>query len=314
MKRNKAIITALVALAVLVSMTSCDLIFGSSVGGSAVNVKSSSSASSADQFKGSGGTATLTGATVTLNSLDGSFAYRTEIDGEGNFYFDGVSAGTYTLSGEKTGWAFIPIEVFIGGSFFALPDLLAFESGSGDVTVVLAWQDPDYDLDLIATYGSARSALSNEFTLSAASTDLTVESSGYQLTFDRDANLLNKGTPRVETITINSSGTAIDDSGTPDAGHEIRFYADLYDSEGSGVMTGDHASDISSAYGYMHVMFGDSHYGSWELPLNTVEDTLHVLSAYVYLDTSGFDDVNAFDIYSAGNYAWTGDPILNIAQ
>lgn len=318
MKHTKPMILAALAVITLLSFAACDAVLGSLVSGRVVNVLSSGSEES--YFKTGDGAASLVGASITLTNIDNPNEFvSVSVDDDGSYAVGGLTAGMYRISGSKNGWTFIPQEVYIGGSILNLPDTLAYPTNeAGALTVVMAWEETDYDIDLKATYGQiinnganpaiVQSDLIDDPNYTDAQEGSTTNSTltaGYSMTLERDVTLdTPTDLPRVETIAIDAANGAIGDADFT-GGHEIRFYADLFSKDdGSkygepeeGSLTGD--DNEVPAYATMYVMYGAKHYGTWTLPLNSAEKTINMINVYVYDDGNGN---SAFKVYSSGNY------------
>ncbi|AHC15063.1 carboxypeptidase-like regulatory domain-containing protein [Salinispira pacifica] len=307
MKHTKPMILAALAVITLLSFAACDAVLGSLVSGRVVNVLSSGSEES--YFKTGDGAASLVGASITLTNIDEPNNFvSVSVNDDGSYAVGGLKAGMYRISGSKSGWTFIPQEVYIGGSILNLPDTLAYPTDeAGALTVVMAWEETDYDIDLKASYGKTIDSendklLESELITTGASTG---SGPGYSLTLERDVTLdTPTDLPRVETIAIDAANGAIGNANY-DGGHEIRFYADLfskddgstYGAEDEGSLTGD--DNEAPAYATMYVMFDNLHYGTWTLPLNSAEKTINMINVYVY---DGGNGNSAFKVYSSGNY------------
>ncbi len=317
MKKIKSTAAIALIMLALLGISGCDWLVGSLVGGNAVNVFAEGS--TAEFWKSGFTSESLEGAVITLTNIDDpSFSTTTSVDSEGYFSVGGLEAGRYRVTGSKNEWVFVPREVFIGGTFATIPDMYAYPaSQAGDVNVILSWTEKSYDLDLLATVGGVDRVATGATlvgTPAGRSNPTPVENyvgNGITLELERDVQITTASdVPRVEAMKLKSQSTV----GFPAAPLEIRFYADYFNSGTPGSTSGQNGDDSLTglldgspgehepAYAQMHVMFGDEWFGTWTIPINSFEETLHILNIDV-VDNAGPDNIT---VSSAGNY---GDDI-----
>ncbi|WP_028974462.1 beta-sandwich domain-containing protein [Spirochaeta cellobiosiphila] len=224
--------------------------------------------------------------------------YTTYLSSGGSYTFNGVENGTYKLTGELSGYTFVPMYVDITGSNTILPDLIGYQtpSNSTDILIFLQWDNTDYDLDLKL---SAPSGASSRTVVESSSPSQTSGSANlslkrdvkapYDLTGSKEGyNGTSSSEPRVETIRISGTpyynSSAGDVNGVPQ--DEVRIYIDSYGrlkSDGTfdtnnQYITGLTDNSIPAADARLFIMQGSTLYGTWEVPFDTAETTLHVAS------------------------------------
>lgn len=310
MKSKAGIVfVAIMASVFVVLSSSCTAILFS-VSGTVLNVKADSSSKDS----------TLDGATITFTGQTDSAAsvsYSATVSGD-SYTVLNVEPGTYTISGSKSGFSFIPVEIKVSGLLQTAPNLLAFPTSSTpSLTIALAWESTEWDLDLHAKYGAedltATDSLRHVYYNNLDDDDLA----GASLVLDRDVFFQNgtlNNTP-VETmsLTIDSTSATVNDA--------IRFYVDQYSRKSSGQgntsatggLTGNSADGIPPAkatvYAFLSNGSTSSLYGVWKLPVETQETTLRVLK--VDLATSGvatksYDFTLTTDMINPGNHVFKG--------
>lgn len=324
MKKRILIGTLLVfaSLALVIGISGCELtlVLFSDIDGKVVNAKASGSSDS----WWTDGTYSTYGLEVGLypeNSTGTGFsstaADTDTVDSTGWYDLGNVSPGRYKLTGTgdsaNADWIFVPRIVTLSGSGTVLPTLIAYPNPSGihdtDVLLFVSWENVNHDLDAYLSYDEdqtdgGRSQISR-WNTSSITRDIN---------FYRDiqeAPTTPASYPRVETIIIDSfskggpknDSTAIDPDAIP--WNQMRFYVDCYNyAEDSITLTGEEGAS-PSAWGQVDVMYGNTHYGSWELPYNTAEEVLWVVTIDSVDDDviDGNFDTNHdyFWIYSAGN-------------
>jgi hypothetical protein len=311
MKRLGKIIAGAGLLLALFGLTGCDWFVEAllSVEGDVVNAKQSGDKS--DYWKSSSGT--LEGATVKLYKVDASYnvsgdVYKSaEVDSTGGYSIPNVEDGRYKLTGSKSGWTFVPQIVDVTGFVSLMPTLIAYpEESTNTLTIIVSWENINYDVDLHAMVGDPSPG------------EVNYSNDQYEtVTLDRDVTTpYNNGTdgdptdkeiPRVETITVSSEPSKISPNEDPINSATIRFYVNSFgrfDSDGTSLtsaLTGYEPDNIPSAYVTVYAMKGNEHYGTWELPYNTYENTLKVITMH-------FDDPGHYYLFTAGSeYDVTND-------
>ncbi|MCF7915790.1 MAG: hypothetical protein K9L66_11535 [Spirochaetaceae bacterium] len=299
MKNFKKLALLVIMVSVIFAMVGCDFLLEEvfrtySVSGEALNVKA---ARDADALTKTGDSSvSLVGASVMLKTESGTTIASGSVGSTGLYGFDEVEAGKYILTGQKTGWVFVPVYVDISGDNQEMPPLMAYPNVDPNVfTVILAWEDISYDLDLKATVPPApRTTV--DYVTTAYSTvsldrDITAPASE-----DYPLDVTDAGIPRVETITVTGAPTDVDGTGGSDD-TDIRFFVENYGrydtttgtSYANSSITGLNAGleiDHPSAWATVYAMKGNEHYGTWELPYNTYENLLQVLTMRFTSDTN----------------------------
>ena len=314
------------------SIGGCSVTFNDYTG-KAVNVK----AAATSDFWKANDTLTLTGATVKLIPLDENGAYTdgsntisTTVDANGEFDFLSLYPNRYKLTGEWSGWTFVPRYVEVTGDGMQFPDLLAYLSSAavaGEVTIITSWQNTAIDIDSILTYGGDNDVLPNNWSDTATikdpepgsrtKIDAQYAGSTEGIKHDRDIKSSTMNTanydptdadvPRVETITFYTDAW-LDDNDV------AYFYVDSYFDEectDPEISTADYQTitgwegNYDSAYAQVDVMIGTEHFGTWVLPWNTAEDTLKVVRIRYHLtafdDPTTTDKVEKYEVSSANN-------------
>jgi len=326
MKRKLLLIAATLLIAIsIVGVTSCQWFFDAlgaglfSVSGTAVNVAQPLTVT--EYWKGSTDTTlTLTGAEITLvNVYDSSKTYTATVDSYGDWTALSVAAGKYRITGDKTGWTFIPKEIEITGLLSSAEPILAYEtpSNTDEILIVVEWQRPEnvaaLDVDSIlvldqGTTGTGQSAVfSSAFDYgSSTEYDVPARYSGTAVTQDRDVygttNLQaasafdsdEKPTPLVETIRIKSNPFGTNDG-------QLRYFLNAFN---SATLTGDSfaTTPIPSTYATVTVMQAsstatDGLLGIFNIALDSYEKTLGV----VKIDVDYTGSATVYTVKSYGN-------------
>ena len=319
----KAFLTVLLVFIAVFSFTGCDFLLETiieglftTVDGTVVNAKATGDTT--EYWKA--GDNTLEGASIKLysyNKTSGSFSatadYSTTVSSTGSYSIAEVLVGKYKVVGEAAGWTFVPRVVDIAGEDVNLPTIMAYpEADEYTATILVSWEDEDLDLDSYLTYYNGTSRDYIGYTGPGYNYSYISDSSETILNYDRDVSLSTDASiPRVETITVveplNSApffgDDTLDSDGIPY--NELRFYVKLYNTD-DGSLTGLDADSGSkkSAFAQVDVMYQGAsgtdaeHFGSRELPWNTDENLLHVVTfkgqdsgTYYYYDitSAGYD-------------------------
>jgi hypothetical protein len=248
-------------------------------------------------------------------NVSGDVYESAEVDSTGGYSIPNVEDGRYKLTGSKSGWTFVPQIVDVTGFDSQMPTLIAYpeESSLTTLTIIVSWENINYDLDLHAAIGSPyEEVYYNNPSYSTVTLDRDVTSPYNDAKTSEDI-------PRVETITVTGTPTIIEgnEGSTPNDSNTVRFFVNSYgrfDSSGglSSSMTGDEYKDIPSAYATVYAMRGNDHYGTWELPYNTAEDTLHVITMhfdavgqYLILTANGTSDNTIKSLDGGGQFGGT---------
>ncbi len=321
MKKRILIGTLLVfaSLALVIGISGCDLVLylSTDIDGRVVNAKEEGTEDEWWKYTATGDT--LEGATVQLfreNSSGTGFettAYQTgTIESDGTYDMFNVPTGRYKLSGTKSEWIFVPRVITISGADATLPDLIAYPNPGGvvdnSIIIVLSWENLDHDLDAHLSY-----SVNGAGTRDVLNVDNPTAYSG-NLLFERDVtDSTNASYPRVETILVSDHDfpgsrndtdfTAL--SNPPD--NQLRYYVYCFNTATSGISLTGEDGVSASAWGQVDVMYGSTHYGSWELPYNTAEDQLWVVSIDAIDDPVG-GGMDYFWIYSANNSNYVTPP------
>ncbi len=301
--------------AVMLLATACEVIVNGSfydISGSVVNIKGSGTS-----YKS--GDLTLEDASITFTNVENGDKYSTDVSSSGSYSFLDLPDGRYRVTGSKTGWTFIPqLYNATGSTSGSAPDIFAYPAeASTTITVAMAWDNINYDIDLVATYGPNNEGeipyddpSSSREIVDFANRNST--SQGYQLTLDRDVQESDSSNvPRVETMTIISTSSAYPNGNTTsfraDGNEELRFYANSFIPTGG--LTGATTEDVAPAYVTLYVMLGSEHYGTWYAPIETLEQTIHFINIALWNDANASGQKKS-TIFSAGNY---GDEVFRSA-
>lgn len=302
--------------ALTIAMLGCEVTIVETVttydlSGSLVNIKDEGSS-----YKG-GGDATLAGAQITFESVFSDTTYTTTVDSRGQYSIENILPGRYRITGTQSGWTFVPMTYDVTSSSQSVaPDILAYpEEDPSNITIVMSWDNMNYDIDLVATYGPAND-INTRGTVNFEDISHT-GSDGYNITLDRDVRLSDSlSVPRVETITVTSTADDYPNHTRDDEEVEqLRFYAHAYaygepatgtdgDTEAAdGGLTGATDLDTEPAFVTMHAMLGNDHFGTWYAPIETLERTIHFINVDLWMDsTAKSGDRKQATIFSAGNY------------
>jgi len=285
-----------------------------SVTGTAVNV--AQPVSSTEYWKGSTDTTlTLANATITLtNVYDATKNSSAVVGSDGSWTAANVAAGKYRITGEKTGWTFIPKEIEITGLLSSAEPILAFETpaNTSEILIVVEWQRPEsvaaIDVDSILvldanTTGTGQSAVFSSAYNYGASTiyDVPTRYSGSAITQDRDVygatNLAYTATtPLVETIRIKSNPWTTGNG-------QLRYFLNAFD---SATLTGDSygTTPIPSTYATVTVMqpsstATDGLLGIFNIALDSYEKMLGIIKIDVTYNAG--TSTTSYVIKSYGN-------------
>ncbi|MBN2049945.1 MAG: hypothetical protein JW760_05820 [Spirochaetales bacterium] len=306
-KTTRRILVFLMALLMVVSFTSCEAfilwmaeeLLLTDITGKAVNAQ----ATGAETEWWLSGTDSLSGAAISLyaEAADGGFSsaasYTGYLGSTGAYTIYDIAPGRYKISGELTGWTFVPRYADIDGDDMVIPDLIAYRSVNNEVLIFVSWEDTSIDVDGILSYDTDTSPGGRSFI-----TTSTPSYPGY-INLDRSVAIpSDTSIPRVETISIadypNPDVAHYDIAYDPDLlpYNQMRYYVKA---NGTASLTGvdDGSNSTKAAYAQVDVMYNAVHYGVWELPYNTLEDVLHVVT----IDAVDEGSSVSFTIYSAGN-------------
>ena len=264
-------------------------------------------------------TLTLENADISLyayNSSDGSYAsaaaYSTSALLDGSFTITSPEPGRYKLDGYKSGWTFVPVFIEIGINGTVTRDLYAYPSAElvdnseyeAQYTIIARWEASDIDADLTLTYGAADytgAPLVWDTGTTIAGTDGTdgrvkicppitgFASTGTRAGIkhhgdaDTDSEILS------ESISIYSSDWLVDTN-------TIMIYVSATNLDGDPLLSGNQFApgpdDYTSPAAFIQVdvmrrydsnvdglLDTDAHYGTWYIPYNSYDSTLHLITA-----------------------------------
>jgi hypothetical protein len=245
------------------------------------------------------GSDSLEGAEIKAYPVKSDGTYLTSSDGSakvnrrGEFNFFQLKSGRYKLVGKKAGWVFVPAYVDINGNSITLPPISAFKEVSSDTLVILLeWENNRIDLDGILTYydGWSRDYVGYITTNNSAAPELSTSGYKYKsktgdITLVRDITKdTDEKLPRIETIVINwdSNANFVNKNGNSlgDVPNNVlSYYINAFEGSVTGVDEGYNSKSFSNAK--VHIMYGNSHYGTFTAPINTDQKTIHVLDIEV---------------------------------
>jgi len=266
---------ALIAFAAI-GVMSCDFVsfIIASVSGSAVNALADGDA--VEFYKGANNT-TLVGATITLTnqSTTGADASGT-VASDGTFTLFNVEPGRYILSGQHTGWTFVPRLVDITGFMTTLPTVIAYPNvGAEGILLLVEWENMDYDVDSYMVRDDDPSFTDSDSNYTKVAGYITSYPYGYEddpedkVVLERDVTATDPDSiPRVETIRVYGPVA----TGTTEY---LRYYLRLFN-QSSAYLTG--LDSIEAAGATVFVMQGDTHLGTFPIAYNTAEQVLNVVT------------------------------------
>ncbi len=219
------------------------------------------------------GSYTLAGAQIQVLNLDNpSYTETAYVNNSGYFSFGSLPSGRYLFTGSKSGWIFVPREIRIFGDSAFLPDLLAYHESRVDydtIVILTQWENTDIDIDSYLVIDNDQ----NEDNGNAGIVYFG-NTSGYGVSLDRDITTsdMDFGYPAVETVRIYANPI-------PDGTGQLRFYLQSITDDGLTGMEFDPSDPLYQrrANAVVHVMQGYTHYGTWFMPIETLEDTLGIL-------------------------------------
>lgn len=350
-KKRKNVILSIMSVLVILTFASCGFleevlteVFFTDVRGDVVNAMAD--ASSTEYWKEDADT-DLVGATISFyrRSSDGTYstsaASTTTVSTTGSFGITDLLMGEYKISGEKTGWVFVPRYVNISGEDMDLPPVIAYPSQGNDTAVILlSWEDTGLDLDAILTYydGSGRDYIGYLDSYTETTNNLTLQgitANNFQdgnaanttcpITRPRDIQAGTSATiPRVETIIIpwSDSATYLGDingvdpavtdilpetNGVP--GNQLKLYVNCYNSSelsltgiDEGLLTDEPFSNAQVDIMYTDIDGNTAHYGGASVPWNTGSNILEMAEINVDADF-GFN----INVYAASIYDFIDD-------
>lgn len=288
----------LIALATIVVFTvvGCEELFGFllSVDGKVVNVQAAKD--STEWWKSGKTSLTLEGATITLTNLkDAAKTYHGTVSNTGTYAIGSVAPGSYTISGNQTGWTFVPRRVDITGFLSTMPTMLAYETPADleQILVMVEWSTITMDVDSYMARDLSGDGINNGTIVVGYNTGggyFTDASS--KVFLDRDITQDSPAAvPRVETIRVNGpAGTGFE---------RLRYYIRLYNAS-TGTLTGDPTADQKASSGAsVYVMQGSTHLGTFQIAIDSAEKVLGVVQ---------MDWDNANSQWIIGSF---GNPIYN---
>lgn len=312
MKKSTKLSLLIVAVILSFSLIGCESTLGGgyrtyNVNGDVVNAKLDGNETNYWTIDGSTSGDTLTNAAVRLFKVDGDYtvsssaSYTSSVNSSGEFYFSEIQTGKYKLTGSKFDWTFVPLYVDVSGDNVTLPTLIAYpkEADSTTVTILVAWENINYDVDLHAAIGDPVEEVYYNNPSSSFNGHVNLDR---DVTSPYNDAQTSAAIPRVETITVSGKPDNIyTEDDTPDDADTVRFFVNSYGRfypNGSlpSALTGYEDNDIPSAWATVYAMVGNTHYGTWTLPYNTAEDTLKVITMHFYDSTS-----SAYQIFTAGS-------------
>ncbi|MFW5801905.1 MAG: carboxypeptidase-like regulatory domain-containing protein, partial [Spirochaeta sp.] len=133
---------------VMLLATACDFTFNGSfydISGSVVNIKSADKDSSSY----------LPDARIIFTNVKNGDEYTTTASSSGSYSLHNLPDGRYRVTGSKDNWTFIPqLYSATGSTSTSDLDIFAYiEEDPTTITVAVAWDNINYDIDLVATYG-----------------------------------------------------------------------------------------------------------------------------------------------------------------
>ena len=272
-KSGSVIVTALLVL------SSCEFSYSggnykpqpesNDVQGRTVNAMASSGASNFWED----GPYTLAGAQIRAMNLDyPSYTETAYVDNSGYFFFNSLPSGRYLITGNHSGWIFVPREISIIGASGPLPDILAYHQSRVDsetIVILTQWENTDIDIDSHLVIDNDQNEDNGYWGL--VNYNNTSEP-GVSLDRDITTSDMDFGYPAVETMRIYSNPV-------PDGTGQLRFYLQSYTDDGLTGMEFDPSDPLYQrrANAVVHVMQGQTHFGTWYMPIETLETTLGIL-------------------------------------
>ncbi|MBI9097409.1 MAG: carboxypeptidase regulatory-like domain-containing protein [Spirochaetaceae bacterium] len=116
----------------------------------------------------------IASAAVTITNADGTFAVTTDANGQYDFNDAAThpSYGDYTLTVEKTGYAFTPLQVSLSGLAQKFSPVVGVTSTNDELLFVLMWDDgATLDVDAHMTYPASSVSTSSPTTYDAYEAD-----------------------------------------------------------------------------------------------------------------------------------------------
>lgn len=258
------------AIAVAFTLSSC----GSNIAtGAVVNVNATGAAYSGADWS-------LVGAQVTLTDLsDTRRSYSSQVEDDGTFSFYGARAGTYRLEASLGGWTFVPRTLQLFGSKISTPDLLAYQTPSGDaaddILLMVSWENRAMDVDAYMVRDISDDDAMNGDLVAGWNTSLEQEIPDPETLVHRSREVQvadDEAVPRVETIVVTApTGAAFE---------RLRYYIRLWN-QGSGYLTGDSESETPQpAWATVFVMQGTEHKGTYRIAVDSAEQVLGVVQMH----------------------------------
>lgn len=216
---------------------------------------------------------TLAGAQIQALNLDNPSCSQTAyVNDYGYFSFGSLPSGRYLFTGSKSGWIFVPREIRIFGDSALLPDLPAYHESRVDadtIVILTQWENTDIDIDSYLVIDNDQNEDNGN-----AGIVYYGNTSEYGVSLDRDITTsdMDFGYPAIETVRIYANPI-------PDGTGQLRFYLQSITEDGLTGMEFDPSDPFYQrrANAVVHVMQGHTHYGTWFMPIETLEDTLGIL-------------------------------------
>ncbi len=248
-------------------------------------------------------------ATVTAHAESGTGFSATAaasaiVDSDGSYRLLNLPAGKYKITGEAAGYTFVPRYVDLSGDEMDLPPLIAYQSTSEAVVILVSWENTSIDVGGYLSYDDYDDELDDRFLIGPNEGTSYAEGSTNYINLDRSVSETDApSVPRVESITVYDfpfAGAPTDDIAVdPEMlpSHQLRYYVRIDNPSDTLSLTGWDGNE-GAAFAQVDIMYNNEHLGVWELPYNTAETVLHVATIERLSDTE-YD--YRFWIYSAGN-------------
>jgi len=314
-KKIKNLLIAVLAILIVLSFSSCEAfilylaeeLLLTDISGGVVNARSTTS--DTDWFTSSSDT--LVDATIYAYPESGTgFAastdYQGTVESDGSWYIYDLAPGRYKITGEKTGWTFVPRYVDVDGDDMVIPDIIAYEDDPDAVVILVSWENRDIDVDGYLSYfnGTDRSSV-GPTTDASYSSHILLDREITGTYLETDPLVVTISIHDIETFPDKGSPTdeiPIDPDFAPD--HQMRYYVEIADGSAETLSLTGYEGYAEAAFAQVDIMYNSEHYGSWELPYNTAENILHVLTVEAIdhtIDGNADTTADYFWIYSAGN-------------
>jgi len=221
------------------------------------------------------------------------------VGSDGSYRLLNLPAGKYKITGTAAGYTFVPRYVDLSGDEMDLPPLIAYQSTSEAVVILVSWENTAIDVGGYLSYddGTTRHFIGPEEGASY------IDGTNTYISLDRSVSETDASSvPRVESITVYDfpfQGDPTDDIAVdPDMlpSHQMRYYVRIDNASEVLSLTGWDGNQ-GAAFAQVDIMYNNEHLGVWELPYNTAETVLHVATIERLSDTCDY----RFWIYSAGN-------------